>query len=49
MYRFYPQIAKIIEIIKSNEMGKLISMESVYGVNLLYKKKFFIFNKKKKD
>ena len=48
MYRFYPFIYKIIEIIKNNKMGKLISMESVYGVNLLYKKKFFIFDKKKK-
>ena len=48
MYRFYPYIYKIIEIIKNNKMGKLISMESVYGVNLLYKKKFFIFDKKKK-
>ena len=48
MYRFYPYIYKIIEIIKDNKMGKLISMESVYGVNLLYKKKFFIFDKKKK-
>ena len=48
MYRFNPQINKIIEIINNNEIGNLISMESSFGVNILTKKKFFLFTKKKK-
>jgi predicted dehydrogenase len=48
MYRFYPQIKKIIEIIKKQEIGNLISMETSFGSNLLTKKKFIFFNKKKK-
>ena len=48
MYRFYPQIKKIIEIIKNQEIGIPISMETSFGSNLLTKKKFIFFNKKKK-
>ncbi len=49
MYRYLPQIELIIKIIKNNDIGNLISMDSTFGVNLLTKKKFFFFNKKKKN
>ena len=48
MYRYNPQILKIIDIIKSQELGKVISMESFFCKNLLTKKKFLFFKKKKK-
>jgi len=48
MYRYYPQIKKIIEIIASGEIGIPISMETSFGLNLLTKKKFIFFNKYKK-
>ena len=34
MYRFYPQIKKIIEIIKNQEIGIPFSMETSFGSNL---------------
>ena len=48
MYRHDSQIKKIIELIKNNEIGNLLSMESSFGVNILTKKKFFFFEKEKK-
>jgi len=48
MYRYYPLIKQVIEIIKNGEIGKLISMESSFGSNLLTKKKFIFFEKRKK-
>ena len=48
MYRYYPQIKKVIEILKTNQLGKLISMETTFSNNLLYKKKYFFFKKKRK-
>lgn len=48
MYRYYPQIKKVIEILKTNQLGKLISMETTFSNNLLFKKKFFFFKKKRK-
>jgi len=48
MYRYLPQTQKIISIIKNGEIGKINSMESSFGLNLLKKKKFFFFNKRKK-
>ena len=48
MYRYNPLIYKLIEIIKSQELGKLISMKSNFCTNILTKKKFFFFEKKKK-
>ena len=50
MFRYHPQIKKIIELIKNNEIGNITSMESVFGKNLLFKKKIFgIFKSKKFD
>ena len=48
MYRHDSQIKKIIELIKNNEIGNLLSMESSFGTNILTKKKFFFFEKEKK-
>ena len=50
MFRYHPQIKKIIELIKNNEIGNITSMESVFGKNLILKKKFFgIFTSNKFD
>ncbi len=48
MYRYNPQILRTVEIIKNHELGKVISMESFFCKNLLTKKKFLFFEKKKK-
>ena len=54
MFRFHPQIMKIIELLKDNSIGQIISMQSSFGKNLLSKKSFFglfnssKFNKKKR-
>ena len=47
-YRYLPHISDIIKIINDDEIGKLISMESSFGSNLLTKRRFFFFKKKKK-
>lgn len=47
LYRYYLQTKKIIDCLQSNQIGKLLSMESSFGNNLLTKKRFF-FSKKKK-
>ena len=49
MYLFHPQIKKTIQLIKDGEIGELISMNSFFGINLLTKKNWFGFVKKKKD
>ncbi len=48
MYRYDPLMVKIIDLIKRNEIGDLLSIESSFGVNLLTKKKFIFFKKNKK-
>ena len=48
MYRYHPQIKLVIDIIRKNEIGNLISMKSFYGKNILTKKIFYFFNKKRK-
>ncbi len=48
MYKFLPQFEKIIELIRNNEIGKITSIKSIFGVNLITKKKFFFFEKKRK-
>ena len=50
MYRYHPQIIKICEIIKENQIGKITSMKSNFGTNLILKRSFFgLMNKKKID
>jgi len=48
MYRFHPQIYKIIEILNKKMIGDLISMKTYFGINILSKKNFFGIEKKKK-
>ena len=48
MYRYHPQIRIVLDIINNNEIGNLVTMKSKFGSNLLSKKKFWFFNKKKK-
>lgn len=48
MYMHYPQIKKIIDILKTGQLGKLVSMQTSFSNNLIFKKKFFIFKKKRK-
>ena len=48
MYRYAPHISKLIELIKTDKIGRLISMESNIGRNILKKKNIFGFEKKKK-
>lgn len=48
MYVYHPQIKKVLEIINSGEIGKLISMESNFGHDIVTKKNFFGFKKTKK-
>ncbi len=48
MYLFHPQIKKTFDLINQGEIGELISMESCFGNNILTKKNWFGFTKKKK-
>ncbi len=48
MYLFHPQITKTIDLIKENEIGEILSMETYFGNNILTKKKWFGLVKKKK-
>ena len=48
MYRYLPQINLLINKLKDKEIGNLLSIETSFGMNLLTKKKFFLFKKKKK-
>jgi len=48
MYRFSPQIKFITDLIKNDEIGNLISLNSSFGINLLTKKKLIFLKKKKK-
>ena len=47
MYRYHPQIIKLIELLNSKIIGTPTSMESVFGIDIINKKKFFFFKKKK--
>ena len=49
MYKYHPQIIETIKILESGEIGKPIQMEVNCGTNLIYKKNFFGFTKKKLD
>jgi predicted dehydrogenase len=48
MYRYHPQIPKIIDLLKNKIIGNLISMESFFGFNALTKRKIFGIKFKKK-
>ena len=48
MYRYHPQTQSVIDHIRDNKIGNLLSMETSFGMNILTKKKLFFFTKKKK-
>ena len=48
MYLYHPQILKTIDLIKEDVIGKLVSIESFFGIDLLTKKNIFGFKKRKK-
>ena len=41
MYRYHPQISKVVDLLKNNVIGNLVSMESLFGFDALGKKKIF--------
>ena len=48
MYMYHPQIKQTIELINKGAIGELITMESSFGNDILTKKNFFGFKKRKK-
>jgi len=48
MYRYHPQINKVIQLIREKKIGNLINMESYFGVNIMEKKTLFGIKRKKK-
>ena len=48
MYRFQPQISKTIDLINNNKIGKILSIESNFGVDILTSINFFGLKLKKK-
>ena len=41
MYRYHPQISKVIDLLKNNVIGNLVSMDSFCGKDIVSKKKIF--------
>ena len=48
MYRYHPQIIKVIDLINNKLIGDLVSMESFFGIDVLGKKKNTWYRVKKK-
>ena len=48
MYRFQPQIFKTIDLIKNNQIGKILSIESNFGADILTSTNFIGLKFKKK-
>jgi len=48
MYRYHPQISKIIDLLKNKIIGNLVSMESFFGFDALDRRKIFGIKFKKK-
>jgi len=48
MYRYHPQIPKIIDLLKNKIIGNLVSMESFFGFDALGRRKIFGIKFKKK-
>ena len=42
MYRYHPQIQKVIELIEKKIVGDIISMKSFFGKDILSKKNFLV-------
>jgi predicted dehydrogenase len=48
MYRYHPQIIKLIDLLKKKVIGDIISMKTVFGKDILSKKNFFGIRRRKK-
>ena len=48
MYKHHPQIKKVLDLVNNNEIGEIKKIVSSFGVNLLTKKYFWFFKKKRK-
>lgn len=48
MYKHHAQIKKVLELVNNKEIGEIKKIISSFGVNLLTKKNFWFFQKKKK-
>ena len=48
MYKYFPQIKKVLDLVHNNEIGEIKKIVSNFGVNLLTKNYFYFFKKKKK-
>ena len=48
MYRYHPQISKVVDLLKNKVIGNLVSMESFFGFDALGRKKIFGIKLKKK-
>ena len=48
MYRYHPQIKKVVDLLKNKVIGNLISMESFFGFDALGAKKIFGIRLRKK-
>ena len=48
MYKYHPHVKKVMDLVNNNEIGEIKRIISSFGVNLLTKKKFWFFEKKKK-
>ena len=48
MYKYHPQIKKVLDLINNNEIGEIKKIVSSFGVNLLTKRYFWLFEKKRK-
>ena len=48
MYKYHPQIKKVLDLVNNNEIGEIKKIVSSFGVNLLTKKYFWFFKKKRK-
>ena len=48
MYKHHSQIKKVLDLVNNNEIGEIKKIVSSFGVNLLTKKYFWLFKKKKK-
>lgn len=48
MYKYHAQIKKILELLDNDEIGEITKIISNFGVNLLTRKKFLFFKKKRK-
>ncbi len=48
MYRYHPQILKIIDLINNRVVGDIISVQTHFGKDILSKKNFFGIRKQKK-